>query len=240
MGGYLFKNTEFLIGGAMLIASIVMLLAVPFISASKGRYEAEGITVSGTVVQKQVRRGSSRSDQSRPDYIVTYEFENERDRTTIRGRDQVSLGIFNGLNAGDRVPVQYLESSPETNRLASEGGGGTMFLVGALGLGFGAIGAFLVRRSLIAAKRLKALADTGRPHKATVLDIKRTNTRVGQQYLYRMVYEYEGPNGELIEDESQASKAEAFLDISKGDDIDILVDVTDPSKSAWLEDIQKR
>ncbi|MEM1039058.1 MAG: DUF3592 domain-containing protein [Pseudomonadota bacterium] len=238
MRKYLFANTSFLIGAGMLVAAFFCLLFAVFTSLEDAQYDGDGATVRGQVVGKRVENVSSSSGERRPRFVVVYTFTPPSTGIAVQGRARVSSSVFNSLEANQPVDVEYLVADPSTNRLTGAAADTRLgVLVSLLAVVFGAVGSYMVGAGWRAAKGLVHLRDTGVAHRATVTDVARTNTKSNQQRNFELVYVYEGPEGETLTGKSVPRALEMFDGLKAGDEIDIVVDVTDPTKSAWQDDL---
>lgn len=84
-----------------------------FLSVEGWRYQIGGIRTTGVVE----RMGNSRGQGA--NWFVFYRFST-RDGQSIKGRSDVLLGTYQTLETGGPVPVEYLESSPDTNRVPDQ------------------------------------------------------------------------------------------------------------------------
>lgn len=238
MRKYLFANTNFIIGAGMLAAALIGLIVIVSMSVQDARYGEDGATVRGEVVSKRVENASSTSGERRPSFVVVYTFTPPSTGIAVQGRAPVSSTTFNSLEASQPVEVEYLVADPSTNRLGGSAGESGMGVIAPLiVILFGAIGSYMAGSGWRAAKGLVHLRDTGVPHRATITDVARTNTTTNKQRNFELVYAYDGPDGETLTGKSVPRILELFDGLRAGDEIDIVVDVTDPKKSAWQDDL---
>jgi len=102
----------FLGGIALLIGLIFVGLAV-----QEWRYEASNEIVPGLVLDKAATYRTGRSSSS--SWSVMYCFTT-RQGQTLEGKDEVFPNRRRALQEGGPVEVEYLSSSPETNRIPGE------------------------------------------------------------------------------------------------------------------------
>lgn len=92
------------------------------LSCEAGYYEADGTRVEGVVIQKTYSPGTSptggtRSSPSR--HYVSYRFTTKEGRT-LEGRSDILPQVWRDLREGGPVVVEYLPSSPDTNRIPDQ------------------------------------------------------------------------------------------------------------------------
>lgn len=84
-----------------------------FLSVEGWRYRAGGIRTTGIVERMGISRGKGAN------YFVFYRFSTP-DGQTVQGRSDVLPGTYRALEKGGPVAVEYLESSPGTNRVPDQ------------------------------------------------------------------------------------------------------------------------
>jgi hypothetical protein len=87
-----------------------------------GYYETDGARVDGVVIQKTYSPGtrSTGGSQSSPArHSVSYRFTTKEGRT-LEGRADVLPRTWRELEKGGRVVVEYVPSSPDTNRIPDQ------------------------------------------------------------------------------------------------------------------------
>jgi hypothetical protein len=92
------------------------------LGCEEGYYETGGVRAQGVVIQKTYSPGTTGTGGSRSSparYYVSYRFTTKEGRT-LEGRADVLLGTWGKLKEGDQVVVEYLPSSPDTNRIPDQ------------------------------------------------------------------------------------------------------------------------
>jgi hypothetical protein len=102
------------------------------LSCEQNYYQKGGIRVQGVVTQKAYSQGTSSSSNARTgsfsSYYVMYRFTT-KDGRTHDGKDDVLPGLWRSLKVGDRVAVEYLSESPDTNQIPGQRAGSNTFLI---------------------------------------------------------------------------------------------------------------
>ncbi|MBF0473216.1 MAG: hypothetical protein HQK91_06160 [Nitrospirae bacterium] len=99
------------------IGFVILIIGFIFLSMSLGlfvkenMYKKNGITITATVLTKKVLYGKSTQ------YVIYYRFIT-KEGITLEGSDDSNINIWRSLNAGSKLPVQYISSYPSFNRIA--------------------------------------------------------------------------------------------------------------------------
>ena len=192
----------------------------------RGRLE----TCEGTVTASKktsFSEGGSKRRRGTPVYANHYSF------TDSAGAEHQGVSYKTGvrLNAGDKVTVEYLPARPEISRIK----GMRRKPVGPWGLLvvlFPLVGACLVisgvRRGLRAGRLLRfGEQTTGRLKSKTP-----TNTKVNNQRVYKLVFDFEGCDGARYEATAKTHRPEKLEDER---DEPLLYDPTRPSQAVMLD-----
>jgi LPXTG-motif cell wall-anchored protein len=101
------------------LGSIALLIGLIFagLAVQEGRYEAGSEVVQGVVLDKAATYHTGRGSSS--SWYVMYRFTT-RNGETLEGKDAVFPNRWRALEEGGPVEVEYLASSPETNRIPGE------------------------------------------------------------------------------------------------------------------------
>lgn len=92
------------------------------LGCEEGYYEKGGVRVQGVVLQKTYSPGTSSTSGRRGSparRTVSYRFTTKEGRT-VEGRTDVLPETWASLSEGDAVAVEYLQESPDTNRIPDQ------------------------------------------------------------------------------------------------------------------------
>lgn len=190
------------------------------------RFDTEGRETTAEVLDKY-ERVSTDSDGDR---TVTYYFALTFDTNAGERIDisrSVGSGPYRKTQVGDRIPIWYLQSDPDTTELSRGENQTTSRLTQGIALVFGllALGALWVPgRKAVAAVRARR---DGARETVEVLGTTRTSYRVNKRYRYRLTWTE--PSGRV--GESLAYKEHQLFPYPPGTEIKIYQGL----KRAWWE-----
>jgi len=221
---FFFTLIFLLVGAGLLVAGGVLL-------QQEQRYSTDGAEATGRVVDKYTRRSSGRSRSTR--YIVLYEFDTP-DGFHISGQDSIGSGRWNSLRRGDSVPVEYVKSQPEKNRVAGESEYTVSLVLSGIGGGVALVAGFFFWKSLGRVRTALRLWREGVRTEGAVAEVKATNVRINRVTQWMIHYTYHdyggrqqrGKSDYLPPDEAQAWKA--------GDTGVVRYDQNRPELSVWV------
>jgi len=199
----------------------------------------------GTVLEKIYYPPYFKTTES---FNITYQFTLEN-ISTQSGLSAVDRSMYNGVNIGDEIEVEYLGSDPTTHRLLGTSiyyDGASPWRMVPFGLFLLLIGLALLRpgirqisrQSHLSRLRSEGIAITARPIEFICDKPEETEEKFK---TYHIVYEYEGPDGETITGKSQTHSRDWFKFhgvVDKDDPIDILADPKNPKTSVWRKDMR--
>jgi len=202
-------------------------------------YDSGGVAVRGTVTAKSVENIPAAGSDAEPDYVIGYRFTTVGQSVSeIDGRDIVPRELFNRLESGMLVDVEYIKSDVDRNRLTqARSRTGKLFVLSVVSFLAATGGAFLARRGYAAGREIAYLEHYGAVHVARVIGIEDAGLRTDNDRLFHLVYEYPGPSGEPIQGRSDPGTRKSFRGVDLGDEIRIRVDLENPESSAWEADI---
>jgi len=206
---------------------------------------SEGAKVSvGTVLDKIHHPQQFSYDDI---FNITYQFSIQ-DISPQSGVSAVDRSMYNGVNIGDEIKIEYVASDPTTHRVL----GTSRFYDGAspwtwipFSLVLLLIGLALLRpgiRRISRESHLSRLRNEGIEITARLIEFICDNPEETEEKFrtYHIVYEYEGPDGETIAGKSQTHTRDWFeyQGVNNGDLIDTLADPKNPSASVWRKDMR--
>lgn len=180
-------------------------------------------------------------------FNITYQFTIQS-ISPQSGLSAVDRSLYNSVNIGDEIKVEYLASNPTTHRLL----GTSRFYDGASPWTWVPFSLFLLliglallrpgirqvsRQSHLSRLRNEGIAITARPIEFICDKPEETEEKFR---TYHIVYEYEGPDGETITGKSQTHSRDWFKHqgVDNDNPIDILADPKNPSVSVWRKDMR--
>lgn len=198
----------------------------------------------GRVLEKEYYPPSVQRDEI---FNIVYEFA-LKGVSNQSGLSAVDRAMYNSVNIGDEIKVEYIASNPKIHRLL----GTSLFYDGASPWTWVPFSLFLLltglallrpgirqvsRQSLLSRLKNEGIAITARPIEFICDKPEETEEKFR---TYHIVYEYEGPDGEKITGKSQTHSRDWFehQGVGIGDPIDILADPKNPSVSNWRKDMR--
>jgi uncharacterized protein DUF3592 len=203
------------------------------ITVQEQRYAREGRLGDGLVVTKAIkhnRRGGSSSSST--EYRVAYRFT--VGGQTYEGEDGVSSEEWERLRELEPVQIQYVTSSPATNRIAGNTSTVLSYVFGVVGALAALIGVVLLVKSVGSAKTKARIWAHGADTEATVSSVEETNVKINKRPMWVVRYQYRDHTGQAREGQSDymsAGKANAW---KTGDRVPIRYDRDQPDLSVWL------
>lgn len=196
------------------------------------RFDAEGRETAADLLDKYERVTTDSDGDRETTYYFVLRFETQTGKT-VSVTDTVGSGTFYRTEVGDRVPVWYLESEPETIEL-SRGENRTASMVTrwiALVFGIAALVAmWFPGRWAVAAVRARRY---GARETARITGTKRTGYQVNNRYRYRLTWrEQSGRIGESL-----AYKEHQLEPFRPGDEITVYQGI---QRAWWSGDVGER
>ncbi|MGF1444667.1 MAG: DUF3592 domain-containing protein [Pikeienuella sp.] len=224
-------------GGIVALVGTVFFTVGMVMLAEERRFGAEGIQVTGTVLEKQSLRQRTSDGDYRRVYRVRYNFDWGYG-PLLEGSSSVGARVYGELEEGGPVEIVFLESNPGENRLATGGSATAAIIFGVIGGLSATIGGTICAIGLRRVRRLRRILATGLPVEARVTAVEATNVTYNKVRLHRLLYAYEGPNGEHVTGRSRNRRPEAFGGLFPGAKTKVLTDRTAPHESVWAGDIE--
>ena len=200
------------------------------------QYQREGRRSAGVVLTKAIERAtrSGSNQRSETRYTVTYSFTAE-DGRSYEGHSGVSVATWDQLREKEPVQVEYVASSPWTNRVAGESSASLQYIFPGIGFVAAFIGVLLVARSLNASKTKARIWTQGTQADATVVAVEETNLKVNRRPMWVVRYQYRDHSGQTEEGTSEYMSAEKANAWKTGDRIRVRFDPQKPGMSVWRE-----
>lgn len=160
------------------------------------RYDREGHTATGKVTDKDTyATRSSDSNISSTHHRVAYTFT-APDGSVHSGRGETTQDRWEPLKPGDPIEVQYLASSPATNRLLGERTGGIEWLIVLFPLLFGGVGLILLLVCARSAGRTARLLARGILTRGVVQSKQeRTSITINDRHPYDVTFTFSLADG---------------------------------------------
>jgi len=223
------RNFWLLFGGIFLVVGIITLLIGAGLLWQESLFASEAAETVGTVLGKSLDRATS--DRG-TEYFVNYRFT-DADGATRDASDQLDFGAWDALVEGGPIAIQYLESDPETSRMARDGWpyAGIMLGIGVLAA---AAGTALAIPGIRGFRRERRLWASGTPAWGTVTGHEQANVRFNGRYLWHVRYRYEDAAGASHDGRSKylgEGEAHAFAEGSRAL---VRYDAGRPADSVWI------
>lgn len=196
------------------------------------RFDIEGRETAADLIDKYDRVSTDSDGDREVTYFLVLRFDTQAGKT-VQVTRSVGRGTYRGTAVGDRVPVWYLESAPETIEL-SRGENRTNSIVARwLALLFGAltlVALWRPGRKAVAAARARRY---GRRETAVVTGLAQTSYTVNNRHRYRLAWREE--SGRI--GESLAYKEEDLHDYQPGQKITVYQGI---ERAWWSGDVGGR
>ncbi|MBM3795887.1 MAG: DUF3592 domain-containing protein [Acidobacteria bacterium] len=227
-----------LFGLAWLLAAVPFGLAGRYMLRLEGRFEKEGVSVAGEVVDKRVEENRSYDRDTRrttrsESYWVHFKFKTP-DGQSRESKDTVDSDIWASLNAGSPVEVHYLESNPQTSRIARPASfvdGYAFFAFSAAALLIGAISLFYFFGGK---KETNRLLQYGVSTEGTVTSVGPGLVMVNQVPQWQISYTYRAVKGREFKGTTRHMPPDRAMVWVVGDKGTVKYDPRKPQKGLWV------
>jgi len=196
-------------------------MAAFFISLEK-RYEREGKTAAGTVTNKDTYvttsshgSGSRRRTTRTTHYRVYYDFT-DASGNKHSGKDELSYSLWQQLQPGSSIEIQYLPDKPTQNRPTAARHGSAIWFVALFPVVFGGVGLVLLAIVGRRAARNSRLLANGTLTRGVVEEkTVRHDITINNRHPFSVTYTFALPDGEvhtgkdLVTDRAFAEKLDA-------------------------------
>ncbi|MFN8526857.1 MAG: DUF3592 domain-containing protein [Chloroflexota bacterium] len=190
------------------------------------RYQSDGERTSGIVIEKTRVAGKS------PRYYAQVEMALPGGRT-LASREQISLGLWDRLQPGQRVPMLYLRADPTTSRVDDGDDWGEVLIAALIGLLASGVGGTFAARFWHRASADWRILRTGLEAAGQVTAVVMTTIRVNGETKRRIHYTYRDHHG--VTHEARSHPVGAVADRwQPGDISDIRYDSQQPDQSVWV------
>jgi hypothetical protein len=186
--------------------------------------DSDPATARGQVVRIQETRASENDTRI---WAVHYRFRDEKDRA----HEGLSYASGTRLQPGSEVTVEYNADDPKTSRiegLRTAPFSAFMWFVAIFPL----IGWGMVVAGLLRGRRHLRLLKTGRVAHGALVDKQPTNTRVNNQRVYKLTFEFQTPEGDTIRTVAKTHQPEHLEDESSEP---LLYDPVKPWRACMLD-----
>lgn len=223
------RNFWLLFGGIFLVAGLLMLIVGAGMLWQESRFASESAEAVGTVLGKSLNQATS--DRG-TEYFVNYRFT-DADGVTRDARDELDFGVWDALEEGGPIAIQYLESDPDTSRVAGDSWWLAWLFLG-IGVLTAAIGTALVIPGVRGFRRERRLWTSGTPAWATVTGHEQANVRLNGRYLWHTTYRYEDATGAAHDGRSNYLGEGEAHGFAVGSRALVRYDAGRPSDSVWI------
>ena len=194
------------------------------------RYRDEARTARAEVVGKAMQPATADTGTR---YEITYRLTLPNGARAQR-TDTVDVAVWERLERGSAVAVQYLPDDGESLRLARA----PKIAMNAIPLAIGAvlapIGLFLFAGGARDVRRKLRLSRHGAPAEATVLSVEATNVRINRKPQWRIRFRYRDRAGEEREGTSGYLPASQAHEWKRGDVGRVHIDPDGQDQALWI------
>lgn len=233
------RNFWFWFGGVWLFVGAPFLVIGLYVGSQhlvvSKRLDAEGRTIEGMVLTKEIRTSSSSGGRRRtaPAYRVTFRFV--APNGLITGDAEVSAETWDTLVEREPIRVTYLPDNPQHYRVEGQVGGWMLPIIfTVLGGVFTGVGGVLFFRGLGQLRTREWLLREGFPIEATVTDVRPTRLWVNGVQQWAIHYQYRDDRGRIHQGKSGALSPEETETWKEGDTGVVRFDRGRPRRSVWL------
>ena len=213
---------ELLIGFALIVLAIASWLSVVEL-----RYERSGQIASGTVVKLREEESANWG----PTRYVAYGFST-RDGRAVDGESEVDLDVYEQLEVGAPVSVQYLSEDPTWNRLDGQSGWRAAQWVGVVAVISGGAALFVLVAKIARERTERRLSADGLSANARITAIERRSLPAGHWEIH---YAFRDQEDRERQGKSWALRPAEVSGWSVGDRCRIRYDEKDPATSLFVE-----
>lgn len=223
-----FRSFLLLFGAIMLfVGSILLFIAGSDVRTAR-EYEATGRRAQGEVIRKDLRRATSNTSTS---YELTYRFGSAG--RALERTESVDVHVWEAVEPGHRVEVEYLPGNGGSVRLAGRDGSGS-WIAAAVGGGIALVGAVLFSIGGRALVRRWRIYRTGTSAPGTVTDVRETNVRVNNRTQWAVHYTYRDHVGQTRTGDSGPLPPGEAQEWQQGDTGLVRFDPERPERSVWV------
>jgi hypothetical protein len=233
------KNFWFWFGGIWFAVGVVFLAVAMAIGVNgarlDARFAAQGRTVEGVVLGKEiVSSSSSSSSSSSPSYRVTFRFTGERGET-LRGTADVEAEAWDALIERGPIAVTYLPERPQAYRVAGQRQTERVLslVFGGVGAALAIVGGFVLFTALRNRRRERGLEREGVLTAAVVTALAPGNIRVNGVPQWKLRYRFSDSQGRTHEG-SRTLSAEEAQHWQPGTTGRVRYDARNPRSHVWI------
>ncbi len=218
------------VGGILLWCGVLFTWIGGDAFLSERRYRDEARIGRAEVAGKAMQPATSNTSTR---YEVTY-------RITLPGgaraerTEAVDVTVWERLDVGSTVNVQYFSGNPDSVRLAREPRVANNAVPLALGLALAPVGLWLLAGGIRDVRRNVRLLRHGMPADATVVAVEETNVRINRKTQWRIRFRYRDRTGEEREATSGYMPASQAREWKRGDTGRVHVDPERPDHALWI------
>lgn len=237
MSKYLKKNPLFWIG--MVATSIgIFVLSLAFEQLYREiRFASDSRITLGTVEAKRV--DSDVHDGRRSYYyVVSYVFD---PLTTLAqsGESEVDEAVYQTLNPGDEIEVEFVGREPSLHRIAGSGSGWVLTgILPPFSAVILALGLLMVVTSIRRANHQSHLWNQSIAYKARIVKFSCITPQAKEDPCYQVECAYDVARGRNAHRQMPTHIRGWFGQIWEGEEIDIVVDPKSPGTSEWCKEME--
>lgn len=171
------------------------------------------------------------SENETPVYANHYAFRVERLEQDFHG---ISYTTGQTFSEGERVTIEYLSNNPDISRIqGARSGTFSPWVLCFVGI-FPLIGIIFVAVSLVSGFKANRLLTHGRVALGTLINKEPTNTRINNQTVYKLTFEFTADTGQRYEATARSHQPYALEDEPQEQ---LLYDPQNPKKAVLLDSL---
>jgi hypothetical protein len=195
------------------------------------RFAAQGRTVEGTVLAKEIRSSSNGSSTT---YRVDFRYSTEQGET-VRASADIGGDVWDGLVERGPIEVAYLPDRPPAYRVPGQRNPDALlaYIFAIVGAVLATVGGFLVVNAWRTAKLTAELIRSGALATATVVDVSPGNLRINGVPQWRLRYCFQDSRGKGYEGSCTLSPVDAES-WRQGAEGKVRYDARNPRLHVWV------
>lgn len=228
-----------LVGIVFGLGAIVGAAVLYFLIAEEQSYRREGVRAAATVTDKgtyRTRSGDSGSQTTTTHYRVYYTFK-DAGGASHAGKGDVERELWDQLQPGGTLEVEYLPSRPSRNRPTGSGMGGFVWLFVLIPAIAGTVGVvMLVIVGRRAARNARLLTQGTLTRGVVEEKAEETSITINDRHPFRIAYTFALPDGEVRTGKDLVADLAFAAKLAPGAPVGVVYLPADPARSALFHD----
>jgi hypothetical protein len=227
-----YRSVLFWIGAAF-AATGMLLLALDFkFIVDETTFQRLAVVADGRITGRDIRLASAGNRQS-TEYLLKYTFTTAGN-VPVRGESEVTIEQWEASRKGNPLPIYYLPSRPDKNRLSAAGHWEIAMILTTLGVILGGLGGIFVGLQVHRWRLVTRLERDGASAQGTLTRVASGGTYVNRVRQWRLFYSFTDASGHRREGVSDWISPQEAKRWKKGATGMVRYDARDPRRSIWV------